>query len=214
MKRRGVFINCPFSDDYEEMFRAVVFAIVRCGFEPRCAREDDDGSDVRFEKICRIIRECRYGVHDISKTELDAGSGLPRFNMPLELGLFLGAKKFGSLDQRAKKVLILDRELHRYQKFISDISGQDIHSHNKSVRTLILEIVNWLRHENANAKIPGGASVADQYERFRKQLPEIAALKQLNVSEITFRDIAAIAAEWIVVDTGNAATTRQRQWAM
>ena len=208
MKRRGVFINCPFTDDYEEMFRATVFAIVRCGFEPRCAREDDDGGDVRFEKICKIIRECRYGIHDISKTEMDSGTGLPRFNMPLELGLFLGAKKFGSSDQQAKKILILDRELHRYQKFISDISGQDIHSHKKNARTLILEIVNWLRHENSRGKIPGGAAVADQYDRFRKQLPKISALKQIKVSEITFRDIAAIAAEWILADAGNAHPSR------
>ncbi|HEX4077709.1 MAG TPA: hypothetical protein VHX61_02390 [Rhizomicrobium sp.] len=157
-----VFINCPFSDDYEEMFRAAVFAVIRCGFRARCAQEDDDGGDVRMEKICRIIRECQYGIHDISKTELDASTKLPRFNMPLELGLFIGAKKFGTSGQPAKKILILDRELYRYQKFISDIAGQDVHAHNGTKRQVVLESVNWLRLENPKGRIPGGAAVADQ----------------------------------------------------
>ena len=83
---RDVFINCPFSADYQLSFQAIVFTIVRSGFKPRCARENDDGGEVRIDKICRIIRDCPYSVHDLSMTELDAASGLPRFNMPLELG--------------------------------------------------------------------------------------------------------------------------------
>jgi hypothetical protein len=64
--------------------------VYRCGFTPRCARENDDGGEVRIDKICRIIRDSPYGVHDISKTEPDPDSGLPRFNMPFELGLSSG----------------------------------------------------------------------------------------------------------------------------
>jgi hypothetical protein len=107
MSGRDVFINCPFTDDYRAHFEAIVFTVVRSGFTPRCARESDDGGEVRFDKICRIIRECQYSVHDISKTELDADLGLPRFNMPFELGLFLGAKRFGGRSHNRKKTLIL-----------------------------------------------------------------------------------------------------------
>src|SRR5689334_12630475 len=140
MRNLEVFINCPFSNDYEEKFRAAVFAVTRCGFKARCAREEDDAGQVRIEKICNIIRKCRYGIHDISKTELDPGSNLPRFNMPFELGLFLGAKKLGSSsNQRNKKTLVLDRSLYRYQKFISDIAGQEVHSHRNTVKGLIVE---------------------------------------------------------------------------
>ncbi len=96
MNADGVFINCPFSADYAEKFNAITFTVIRSGFTPRCAREADDAGEIRFEKICRIIRDCGQGVHDISRTEPDPHSGLPRFNMPLELGLFLGARKFGN----------------------------------------------------------------------------------------------------------------------
>ena len=86
-----------------------------------------------------FIRDSPYGVHDISKTEPDE-SGLPRFNMPLELGPFLGAKRFGGTDQGSKKALVLDREPYRYQTFISDIAGQDIHAHGGDVVALIGEV--------------------------------------------------------------------------
>jgi len=46
--------------------------------------------------------------------------------MPLELGIFLGAKRFGGPKQKRKNCLILDREKYRYQQYCSDIAGQDI----------------------------------------------------------------------------------------
>jgi hypothetical protein len=51
-----------------------------------------DSGDVRIEKILDIIDQCKLGIHDISRTELNEHS-LPRFNMPLELGLFLGKRR-------------------------------------------------------------------------------------------------------------------------
>lgn len=202
MGERDVFINCPFSTDYQEFFEAIVYAVVRSGFTPRCARENDDGGEVRIDKICRIIAESPYGVHDISKTEPDPGSGLPRFNMPLELGLFLGARKFGGGKHLRKKCLILDRQPHRYQKFISDIAGQDIHSHDGKVGQLIERVATWLRDAAQDRGVPGGRAIAAEFKRFRNDLPVIAASKRLEPDELTFKDLAVIAANWIVADSG------------
>ncbi len=204
MSERDVFINCPFTTDYQEHFEAIVFAVMRSGFTPRCARENDDGGEVRFDKICRIIAESRYGIHDISKTEPDPESGLPRFNMPLELGLFLGACKFGGKKHLYKKNLILDRQMHRYQKFISDIAGQDIHSHDGEVDILIEQIATWLRDAAPDPLVPGGRAIAIEFKRFRADLPDIAASKSLETDELTFKDLTAIAARWIVADNSSA----------
>ena len=87
-----------------------MFTVLDCGFSARCALEAEDSGEERIRKIKRIIRECRFGVHDISRVQLDAGTGLPRFNMPLELGIFLGAKRFGGRMQGAKSALILERD--------------------------------------------------------------------------------------------------------
>lgn len=99
----NVFLNCPLDQSYKEMFDAIIFTIYDCGFVARCSLEEDASGDVRFSKIENIVGECRYGIHDISRTELDVSNNLPRFNMPLELGLFFGARKFGNKDQRTKK---------------------------------------------------------------------------------------------------------------
>jgi hypothetical protein len=200
--RRDVFINCPFSSDYQVNFQAIVFTVVRSGFKPRCARESDDGGEIRLDKICKIILECPYSVHDISKTEPDAKSKLPRFNMPFELGLYLGAKRFGDGAHRSKRTLIFDRELYRYQSYISDIAGQDIHSHRQQLGRMIQELANWLRDFGKDPKVPGGKAIAAEFRRFRTDLARIAAEKQLELSDLTFRDLAGIAATWVVQESG------------
>ena len=101
----NVFINCPFDLAYKPLLDAIVFAVHDCGFVARCALEEGDASQVRIDKIYSIIEDCRYGIHDISRTELDETSRLPRFNMPLELGIFLGAKRFGIEEQDKKNAL-------------------------------------------------------------------------------------------------------------
>ena len=66
-----VFINCPFDDKFRKLFHALVFVIYACGFRARSARELDDGGQTRIDKLYGIIQECRYGIHDISRTQLD-----------------------------------------------------------------------------------------------------------------------------------------------
>jgi hypothetical protein len=122
----SVFINCPFDEEYEKLFQALVFAIHDCGFVARCALEASDSGEVRIKKILDIIDECKFGIHDISRTELSRNTKLPRFNMPLELGLFLGAKQFDKKRTEQRVCLVLDKTKFRYQKFCSDIAGQDM----------------------------------------------------------------------------------------
>lgn len=198
MKSEDVFINCPFSDDYDSYFKAILFTVIRSGFNPRCAREDDDGGDVRFDKICRIIEDCKYGIHDISKTETDGEPPLPRFNMPLELGLFLGARKYGDAEQALKKAIIFDREPYRYQKFISDISGQDIHAHNNDVGQLIVGVAAWLRRASKRKTVPGGTAIAEEYAVFMDNLPIMLAARHMKPQDLTYDDDITFIAEWLV----------------
>jgi hypothetical protein len=197
MKQRDIFINCPFTPDFQNHFRAIIFVTIRSGFNPRCALETDNGAQSRFDKISEIVRQSELGIHDISKTELDRKSKLPRFNMPLELGLFLGARKFGDKKQRSKRCIIFDREKYRYQAFISDIAGQDIHSHDGNVRKLISELSSWLRREFKTENVPGGAKIAREYEQFCKAIPAVCKTKRLAVRELTYFDYLNLALEWI-----------------
>lgn len=63
----------------------------------------------------------RIGIHDIPRSKLDAQNELPGFNMPREVGLFLGAKRYGDPSQRPKACPVIDRERHQDRMFISDV---------------------------------------------------------------------------------------------
>jgi hypothetical protein len=125
----NVFINCPFDEDYTNLFNAILFTTYRCGFVLRCSKEFDDSSTIRIHNIQKLIEDSKYSIHDLSRVGLDDKIKLPRFNMPLELGLFIGAKYFGTKHQKYKEFLILESEQFRFKQFISDISGQDIKAH-------------------------------------------------------------------------------------
>lgn len=197
-RARDVFINCPFDPAYRVMFRAIVFAITRSGFRARCALEVDDASQNRWASISDIVDQCRYGIHDISRTEPDGDPPLPRFNMPLELGLFLGAKRFGDEVQKRKRCLIMDMERFRYQRFISDLAGQDIHGHGNLPATCIEAVATWLRVQSRSTTVPGGRAMAREFEAFELALPDLCHALQLEVEEMTFGDLTTLATEYIV----------------
>jgi hypothetical protein len=199
---KGVFINCPFDKEYEKLLYALIFAIHDCGFVARCALEAIDSGEVRITKIVEIIRQCKFGVHDISRTELSKNK-LPRFNMPLELGLFLGAKEFDK--HRPKVCLVLDKTRFRYQKFCSDIAGQDIQAHNGSVASAIQAVRDWLRTsgQEPGITIPGGQRIYNRYRRFLRKLPTMCEETQLDEDQLIFLDRQNLVIAWIKANYWN-----------
>jgi hypothetical protein len=193
----NVFINCPFDADYKPLFDAIVFAVHDCGFYARSAAEIDDSAENRLDKLLRIIKESRFGIHDISRTESSA-EGLPRFNMPLELGLFLGCKRYGSRRDRSKAWLVLDRDRYRYQRFISDIAGQDVAAHADDPKAAVRRVRDWLRGHSEREGIPGGSSIWKRYQAFSAELPAICAEARIETEELTFKDRTQLMSRWLV----------------
>gem|GEM_PF-1889337 len=115
-------------------------------------------------------------------------NGLPRFNMPLELGLFLGAKEFGAKKQRQKCCLVLDSELYRYQKFISDISGQDISVHNGKFDSAIGRVRDWLSNSMVDVMMPTETAIVERYKEFRASLPLYCATFKMR-ERTSYRDV-------------------------
>ena len=195
---QNVFINCPFDSAYRPLFEAITFATYDCGFHPRSALEANDSSEVRIVKITDLIRESRLAVHDISRTQLDRGTRLPRFNMPLELGMYLGAKFFGTGDQGEKAAIVLDVHRYRYQKFISDIAGQDIRAHGGSTDEAIREVRDFLStHVKSGVFLPGGDAIVERYGRFRRDLPRMCGEMHLDSSALNFRDLTGLIVTWL-----------------
>ena len=194
---QSIFINCPFDGDYKRLFEAVVFTVFYCGYVPRCALEISNSGQVRMEKLFQLIEACQFGIHDISRTELDVDSKLPRFNMPLELGMFLGAQRFGNGRHKHKNCLIFDRERFRYQKFISDIAGQDISAHEGEPATLIKKIRDWLSTVTDTKQQPGGAAIARQFLAFQTDISAICDRLKLERSDLTFVDYGNVVRAWL-----------------
>lgn len=197
----SVFLNVPFDRRYRKLLNALVFGAHDCGLVARCALEAEDGGDVRVEKIYSIIKECRFGIHDLSRTTLDGEHRLPRFNMPLELGIFLGARKFGRGEQKRKSLLILDRDRYRYQIYCSDLAGQDIREHRNDSDRALKAVRNWLQACLPNTRRPPGArSLLSRYLLFRRQLRFMCEQEDLTPSELTFLDYRWLVEGWIEVN--------------
>ncbi len=194
---QSVFINCPFDSEFLDLFYAKVFCVIDCGFKARCAQESVDGDEVRIEKIKKIIQQCQYGIHDISRTGLCKKTRLPRFNMPLELGMFLGAQHYGDSEQKKKICLITDTTKYRFQKFMSDIAGQDVCAHNNKPKKLINLIRSWLRDSSKKQTISGGAYIVQRYKKFRTELPTFLNDSKISNEEMTFTEYTYFVYSWL-----------------
>jgi len=192
----SVFINCPFTHDYRPLHEAMIFTVLACGFRPRSALEAGNSGDVRLDKIVRLIKESAYSVHDLSAVGLDADSGLPRFNMPFELGIAVGLKK-ASRTYASHSLLVLEREKYTYQKCLSDIAGQDLQAHGSDATRLIPLVRNWLRTESGRTDVPGGATINAEFARFRASLPRICRKAGLDRDALPFIDLLALAQTWL-----------------
>jgi hypothetical protein len=121
----------------------------------------------------------------------------PGIRMPLELGLFLGCKRFGPPNQSKKRTLILDSDQYRYRTFISDISGQDIRAHRSDPERAIREVRDWLRLASKRTTLPGGSEIIAHYHRFQNDLPDMCAFVGLELDRLTFLDLSKMITDWL-----------------
>lgn len=179
------------------IFRAVIYAVYRSGFFPTSAMEDDNALDMRMDKLLRIIGGCKYGIHDISRTELDR-NGFPRFNMPFELGVFFAARRFGQRIQKNKSAIVFERTRYTYQQYLSDLNGVDTKAHNNDPYSAIRGVRNWLRTASRRSTIPHAPFIIAEFRDFEVQLPVLSSgLGFTNINEIPFNDYCTIVEEFI-----------------
>jgi hypothetical protein len=191
----NVFINCPFDNEFTLNLHAIIFTVYHCGFFPNSALSDDNALDNRLSKIEKLVENSKYGIHDISRTELN-NQGFPRFNMPFELGLFFGAKRFGN-KQRNKNALIFERVKFSYQSYLSDLNGIDTKAHNNDTSLIIQGIRDWLKTASKRTSIPGHITIIKNFEYFQKQLPSISENLGLDAAGLTYNDLCLIIEEFL-----------------
>ena len=203
-RSKSVFINCPFDDRFRPIFRALIFAVIASGYHPRCALDSTDGAEIRVSKIASMIGDCDWGIHDLSRVEVEPGD-VPRFNMPLELGVHLGARLLGETRHRRKRALILEAEPHRYDRLLSDISGQDIEVHRNDPDQAIRCVRNWLSdHRPSGATpLPGSSAMLGDYKLFQSEVSALLADRRLDgLEQLTHSDFLWAIRDWMASRAG------------
>ncbi|MDZ4843376.1 MAG: hypothetical protein SH859_14720 [Hyphomicrobium aestuarii] len=168
----SVFINAPFDEQYRPIFEAMVFTISACGYRPRCALEEDN-SDIRMDKLHRLIKDSGHSLHDLSRTDVKLGE-LPRFNMPFELGMVIGLKRFGAKSLRGHGVKIMVAEPYKLPAYLSDLGGNDPVAHHNEPEKVIGIVCTYLQKSPDGVILAGPKRYATAYNDFGRKLPLIA----------------------------------------
>jgi hypothetical protein len=161
----NVFINCPFDPPYLPLLRPLLFCVLDLSFEPRIALERIDSGEPRIEKIIELIRASKYAIHDLSRLRAEAVGEVFRMNMPFELGLDVGCRRFKGGRWKTKRCLILEAQRYAYQAAISDLSNSDIAVHNNEPIKVVVQVRNWLANQ-VDAVLPGPERIWGRFTDF------------------------------------------------
>ena len=184
---KSVFINCPFDDNFQPLFHAIVLTVAARGFTPRCARETEGQADPRIVRIARGLMESKYSIHDLSRYQGQGADNLGRFNMPLELGIAIGMRylKEGTLAWHNWVALVPEKFVH--QKFISDLAGFDPPDHDQQPPTVIRKVAAWLSMQpDFTPPTPTAKTILEAYPSFCDRL---AAAKADSLGTLTWPSI-------------------------
>lgn len=194
----NVFINCPFDGEYRNLLRPLLFTVVYIGLEPQISETTDSGEQ-RVNSIQALILNSKYSIHDLSRIEIRTKKDLPRFNMPFELGLDIGCKRFGGGNLADKRCLILEKEQYRYQRVLSDISGNDIEAHREDAQTLVRKVRNWFVSQSIQG-ISSSNVIWTSFNEFESSLAETlneAGFNQEDIEEMPKSEFISYVKDWV-----------------
>jgi len=164
--RTSVFINCPFDEEYKSLLRPMLFTLVYVGLMPRLASEKSDSLEQRIEKILRLIKECKYSIHDLSRLKSERAKEFSRLNMPFELGIEYGCRRTANNHLRTKRSLILEKKRYDVQKALSDLNGVDIKTHNNSPAGIVRALQHWFIETLGLKNVDSPSVIWDKFNEF------------------------------------------------
>jgi hypothetical protein len=148
------------------------------------------GGSRRLDRIFKLIRGCRFSVHDLSRVELDTKRPLtPRFNMPFELGLPVAWARIG---KRTHTWYVFEKKGRRLAKSLSDLNGTDAQIHGGTINGIFRELCSAFVRPTRQ---PSVQQMRRVYREVKRRLPEI--LRRSGEKSIynarVFRDICVVA---------------------
>ena len=186
----NVFINCPFDADYEPLKKALLYTVVALGYKPRISTERADAAEQRIVKICELIDESSFSIHDLSRIKASKEGEFYRLNMPFELGIDYGSRQFGRESHQNKQFLILSSRRYDYMKAVSDLNGIDIEAHSDDPAVLIRKVRNWFVTASGDTNLDAPANLWYDYGDFNADLYD--KLKGLGFSDDDIKELPVV----------------------
>ena len=87
-------------------------------------------------------------------------------NMPFELGLDMGFRRFAQGGATQKKFIIFQKERFDLDKSLSDLSGADVEFHEDDIEILFKKLRDFLKVE-VGCRLPGAAKLEHDYLTFQ-----------------------------------------------
>jgi len=197
---KNIFINCPFDSGYWPLLRPLLFTIIYLGFNPKIGMERSDSGELRINKICEFIRISKYSIHDLSRLQSRKKREFYRMNMPFELGIEYGCRRFSSNHLSEKRCLILEKSRHDYAKALSDLSGVDIKSHSNDPPKLILAVRSWFVETVGLRGVDSPTRIVYQFMNFMSDFHEkrtSAGFSDQDLEEMPVPEFMHFIQEWL-----------------
>ena len=120
--------------------------------------------------------------------------------MPFEFGIFYSAKWFGKGKHKNKQCIVMEKGKHRYQKFISDISGIDVTPHGNSVKSAISALRNWLVTASRRTSLPPAEQIYPRYLKFKRVLEKVCKERGIDHRTMPFVEMVQNMTDWLKVN--------------
>jgi hypothetical protein len=188
-RRAEVFLNIPYDQKFNRLFRAYICGLSAFGLVPRATLEIPGGA--RLDRILELIQSCAYSIHDLSRVELDGRKPkLQGSNMPFELGLCVAHEKTSG--KGSHEWFVCESVSHRLAKSLSDLNGTDPYVHGGVVAGVFTELCNMFVRSDRQ---PSTAQMWLIYREMQKSLPTILAQagSRFLYTARVFKDLCVLA---------------------
>ena len=180
----SVFLNIPYDSKFEDLYLAYIVGLTQLGLKVNLTLAVPNQG--RLDRIINLIEDSTVSIHDLSRIELT--SGIPRFNMPLELGLALYRSR---ATKGRHRVFVFESKPYRMQRSTSDISGIDPQIHKKTPKGVMAGLRN-IFYQADGTTVPEMLSI---FRAVKRRLPELrrnAGSRSLYEAS-TLKDLVVVA---------------------
>jgi len=184
----SVFLNIPYDDEFRNIYVAYVVGLYQLGLVPHLTTEIPGGKR-RLDRIFELIKSCRYSIHDLSRVEIGLNSScVPRFNMPLELGMAIA---WTELNPERHTWSVWESSPFRLQLSTSDLNGTDPNIHRGTAEGVLSEIRNLFVFKDA----PTVSQMLKAFKAVEKRTGRILATAGSSspYSAAVFKDLCFVA---------------------